>query len=250
MATRCRECHAVIHAPAALDALTMKCGYCGLEQPVPDATERQRLVIEREREARLRHEAEARDRLERDKLEREREKDQHERREKKRERRSRWLLAPFTLIPLLVGPAIIAVTVFDAPARLGCGATGGERIEQLVTQLAKQGCSVLRPIDSDYVDGTLSKLVEVKDEQCIRVIVAPGSGHRTLSVSLFASWSVPAVASVKDTAEPQLFYCATTPDTMRYEIAPGPASKGRLSHVVLTCPAPPPGKPRPKPRSH
>ena len=242
MATRCRECHAAIHAPT-LDALTITCGYCGLAQPVPDLTERQRVLAERkrleleqERERRLRAEHEARDRLEREKLEHEREKDREEKRDKKRERRNKWLFAPFTLIPLLVGPAILAVTVFDAPARLGCGATGGDRLEQIATQLAKQGCTVLRPIDSEYASDPVSKLVDVRDGQCIRVIAAGGSGHATLSIALFAPWSVPPIAKVSDSREPQLVHCATTTDPLRFVVTPGAAAKGQLSHVVLTCP--------------
>ena len=34
-------------------------------------------------------------------------------------------------------------------------------------------------------------------------------------------------------------YCAGSKDTLRYEIVPGPASKGRLSHGVLACPREP-----------
>jgi hypothetical protein len=225
MATRCRECHAAIHAPAALDALTMRCGYCGLEQPVPDRAERQRLLAEQQRIA-----------LERDRLERDRENDREQKREKTRERRTRWLLAPFTLIPLLVGPAIIAVTVFDAPARLGCGATGGDRLEQIQTQLLKQGCTVLRPIESEYASEPVSKLVDVEDGTCIRVIAAGGSGHAELALALFVSWSVPPLVKVNESSEPQLVYCATTSDPLRYVITPGPAAKGQLSHAVLTCP--------------
>jgi hypothetical protein len=230
MATRCRECHAAIHAPAELDALTMTCGYCGLAQPVPDLAERQRVLAERGRLA-----------LERDKLELEREQAREDKLDKRRERRNKWLFAPFTVIPLLVGPAIIAVTVFDAPARLGCGATGGDRLEQIIAQLAKQGCTVLRPIESEYVKDPISKLVDVQDGQCIRVIAAGGSGHSTLSIALFAPWSVPPLVKMGDSREPQLAHCATTTDPLRYVITPGPAAKGQLSHAVLTCP---PAKPK------
>src|SRR5688572_21933298 len=97
---RCRECHAAIDAPAALDALTMKCGYCGHEQPVPDLAERRRLLLDEQRETRLRQEHA-----------REREKDEREQREKNRARWWKAFTTPFALIPILIGPAIIAITV-------------------------------------------------------------------------------------------------------------------------------------------
>src|SRR5690242_12985386 len=93
--TRCRECHASIPVPAALDALTMRCTYCGLEQPVPDADARRRMLLDEQREARLRAEAEARAEEARREQDREDREEAREQEEKKRERRWRplnWLL--------------------------------------------------------------------------------------------------------------------------------------------------------------
>lgn len=230
--------------PSTLDALTMKCGYCGLEQPVPNVEERRRILLEEKREARLREEREAEAAREHRREQREAEKEQREEREKKSERRRGWIKAPFALIPFLIAPVIIGITVFDAPARLGCGASGSDRLEQIQTQLAGQGCTVLVPIASEYTDANVSKLVTVADKQCIRAIAAGGSGHNRLSLTLYAS-AGPAVAKVKDTTDPQLVYCASSADTLRLEIAPGVASKGRLSYGVLACPA---AAPKPKSR--
>ena len=243
--TRCRECHASIPVPDALDALVMHCQYCGVNQPVPDAESRRRLLLEEQREARLHAAREAE--LARENRREVRE-EQHRERDRKEAKRGRWVTWLATLIPLLVAPTIIAVTVFDAPARLGFGASGSDRLEQMQTQLTSTGCTVVSAIGSEYASSNVSKLVKV-DPQCIRVFAAGGGGHNTLSLRLFSSGGKE-VAHAKDTTDPQLTYCATAADTMRYEIKIGVASKGRLSHMVLACPDPankPPVETPPKP---
>jgi hypothetical protein len=214
--------------PAALDAVTFRCTYCGREQQVPDLEARRRLLLEEQREARLRS-------MQEQQSARELRKEQREQREAARERRGRpfrWLAG---LIPMLLAPAIIAVTVFDAPARLGFGASGSDRLDQYVTQMKSTGCTIVKSVESEYANSTVSKLVPVAANQCLRVIAAGGPGHSSLTLKLFASDGRP-VATASSTLDPRVDYCATAADTMRFELGIGPASKGRLSTVVLACP--------------
>ncbi len=223
--------------PVALDQLVMRCAYCGVEQPVPDLVDRQRLLLEQQREQRIAKQAEddrleqaAREARQEAKADRERDSD---RRDARRSRRGTWI---FSTLMMLIAPTIIAITVFDLPARLGYGASGSDRLELMKTQLIGNGCTVVSPIDSEYATGTVTKLVHV-EAQCVCVIAAGGSGHSSLSLKLFGG-NGKELAHAGDTTDPQLAYCAPAPDTLRYEIATGPASKGRLSHMVLACPAP------------
>lgn len=229
--------------PVELEAVVMRCTYCGAEQPVPDLVERQRLLLERQREVRLAEERRANEA-------REQRREAEAARDKKQNRRSRRWTWLFSLIPMLIAPTIIAITVFDAPARLGFGASGSDRLEQIQAQLQTTGCIVVSAIDSEYASGDVSKLFHVDAAQCIRAIAAGGSGHRSLALRLFGSTGTE-VAKASDTTDPQLAYCAPAADMLRLEIVVGPASKGRLSHMILACPiaedAPPP-KPKPKPK--
>jgi hypothetical protein len=227
---RCRECNALIPAPTARDALTMRCEHCGLEQPVPDADARHRRLLEEQREARLREQ-------ERRQAEREDRAEQREVREKTRERRWRPLMWLLGLIPFLIAPVIIAITVFDAPARLGFGASGNDRLEQMQLQLASTGCTVVQAITSEYASSNVSKLVGVAEKQCIRVFAAGGSGHNALGLKLFAP-DGHELAHAKSTQDPQLAHCSATGQTLRYQIEIGVVAKGRLSSMVLACPAP------------
>ncbi|MBA2540936.1 MAG: hypothetical protein H0V17_14950 [Deltaproteobacteria bacterium] len=246
---RCRECHATLSTPTAREALTIKCTYCGLEQPAPDAEQRREALFEEQREARLRAEAEQRAKehasnQEAALLERE-----AKTKEASSARRGRWMVGLFTLLSALVAPVIIAITVFDAPARLGFGASGKDRLEQIQTQLASVGCKIVHPIDSEYTSSAVSKLVGVGEGECIRAFAAGGDGHRRLAIKLFGPTGTE-LAHQAETADPQLQYCSATAQTLRFQIDVGAAAKGRLSHMVLQCPAPPPPKPRPRGKPH
>jgi hypothetical protein len=241
MSARCRECHASIPDPAP-NALTMRCPYCGLEQQAPDADARHRRMLEEQREARLRAEAEANAEAERRRQDREDRQEEREEREKRRERRWRpvtWLLS---LIPLLIATVIIAITVFDAPARLGFGASGKDRLEQIQQQLTGTGCTTLQAPEAEYASSNVSKLVGVAEQQCIRVFAAGGGGHNSLGLKLFDpegkelahAAQTPGATSM----DPQVQYCSPRGGTLRYQIEVGVVAKGRLSHMVLACPAP------------
>lgn len=236
--TRCSQCHASIPVPAALDAVTFRCEHCGLVQQVPDLPARRQMLLAEQREQRER---------EKDQREHERElrKEEREAEDRKAEQRAKPFKWVARLIPMLIAPVIIAITVFDAPARLGFGASGSDRLAQYVAQAKTQGCTVLRPIEAEYANSTVSKLISVGENQCIRAIAAGGPGHSELTLKLFASYSAAGVPS-PTTLDPQLEYCATSADTMRLEVGIGPAAKGRLSTVVLACPgakqAPTPAK--------
>jgi len=141
---------------------------------------------------------------------------------------------------------IIAVTVFDAPARLGFGASGKDRLAQMQTQLASIGCKVVHEIEAEYASSAVSELVGVGEGECIRVFAAGGTGHRTLAIKLFGPTGTQ-LAHQAITADPQLQYCSTTAQTVRFQI--DVTGKGRLSHMVMKCPAPPP-KPKLKGKPH
>ena len=231
--TRCPDCHASLVVPEDPTATTMRCGYCGSTVALADAEARRRHALELEREARLRAQAEAASA----RADRQEARAEAERRDERRERRrGRWGARLMTLIAVLAAPTIIAITVFDLPARLGFGASGADRLKQVSAQLATTGCTVLAPIRSTYATGTVSTLLSVQ-AQCVRVLAAGAGDHRTLGLRLFAA-DGKELAKAGDTLDPQLAYCAPAPTTLRYEVVVGPAAKGRLSHMVLACPAP------------
>lgn len=209
----------------------MTCAHCHASQPVPDLEARRRLLIEQQREARLAAEAravEARDARREVREERDRHHDQRE------ARRGRWGMRLMSLFAILAAPTIIAVMVFDLPARLGFGASGADRLAQVKAQLEGSGCTPLVGITSSYATGNVSRIVSVQ-QQCLRVFAAGGDGHRSLSLRLFSA-DGKEVARAGDTTDPQLAYCAAAPGMLRYEVGVSPAAKGRLSHMVLACP--------------
>src|SRR5690349_1583418 len=165
--TRCVECHASIPVPPELEATTMACPYCHRTQAVPDLEVRRRLLLDQQREARLAAEAHAAEAREARREARE----EAERRESKKEaRRGRWGMRLLTLVSILLAPTIIAITVFDLPARLGFGASGSDRLGQMKKQLVEgSGCTVVRGISSEYASSNVSKLFPVQAAQCIRV---------------------------------------------------------------------------------
>jgi hypothetical protein len=231
---KCFLCHAPVPVPAELEATVMTCSHCDAVQPVPDLEVRRRLLLEQQREQRMAEQQradEARRLREEEREERERSEDKKER------RRGRWGTRLMSLVAILAAPTIIAITVVDAPARLGCGASGSDRLGQLAGQLQGEGCTVLREAESEYASSNVSRIVKV-DKQCIRVLAAGGDGHRTLSLRLFGA-DGKQLAKAGDTTDPQLSYCAPAPASLRYEVGVGPASKGRLSHMVLSCPKAP-----------
>jgi hypothetical protein len=241
---RCRECNAVIPAPADPTALTTRCSHCGLEQPAPDADARHRRALEAQREQRLRDEAEQRKKEHEWDKERARLEDKAKRADRRSGRVGRVIGGLAALIGLLIAPVVIAITVFDAPARLGYGAAGKDRLEQMQTQLASIGCKVVHPIEAEYASSAVSKLVGVGEGECLRVFAAGGPGHTRLGLKVFSPDNKE-LAHTRETADPQLQYCSAAAQTLRFQIDTGPAAKGRLSHMVLACPAPP-AKPKPK----
>ncbi len=233
MATaRCAECHASMPVPPELEATTLRCPYCGATQAVPDLEARRRLLLEHQREARLAEQARVAEAREQRREARE----ARERRADRREaRRGRWGMRLVTLVAVLAAPTIIAVTVFDLPARLGFGASGADRLAQLQQQHAAAGCAALGAIHEQYATGSVSRLIAV-EPGCVRVLAAGGDGHRGLSLRLFDGAGAE-VARAAGTTDPQLVHCVAAATTLRYEIGVGPASRGRLSHLALACPA-------------
>lgn len=230
--TRCVECHASIPVPAELAATTMTCPYCHRNQAVPDLETRRRLLLEEQREARLAEQARAEEARE---ARREAREERERQEEQRAARKGRWGMRLITVCSVLAAPTIIAITVFDLPARLGFGASGSDRLGVMKTQLEGSGCTVLRGISSEYASSNVSRLVPVQ-AQCIRVFAAGGDGHGSLSLRLFGPDGKEVAKSGDATTDPQLRYCAKAPATLRYEIRIGPASKGRLSSMVLACP--------------
>ncbi|HUQ04526.1 MAG TPA: hypothetical protein VM261_18625 [Kofleriaceae bacterium] len=228
---KCAECHAAITLPEDLEATTMTCPYCHASQPVPDLQTRQQMLLAHKREERIAEQQRAQEARESRREARE-ERERHE--DKQEARRGRWGMRLTSLFAMLLAPTIIAVVVFDAPARLGFGDSGSGRLAQQRTLLAGQGCAPVGGISEQYATGNVSKLIPVAERQCIRVFAAGGDGHRSLSLRLFDA-DGKELTKAGDTTDPQLRYCAKAPTTVRYEVGVGPASKGRLSHMVLTC---------------
>lgn len=231
---RCGECNASSSAPADPAITTMRCPYCGAAMQVHDVEARRRFVLEQQREARLRDQQRAAEEREHRREAREAE----ERAEQRKERRSgRWGARLMTLFAVLAAPTIIAITVFDLPARLGFGDSGADRLSQLSRQLESNGCTVIAPVRSQYTTGTVSSLVTV-EPGCLRLLAAGAGDHRTLGLRLFDSDGAPLTTTKSDTLDPQLTHCTPTAATWRYEVVVGPAAKGRLSHTALHCPDP------------
>lgn len=234
---RCGECNASHPVPADPAVTSMRCPYCGAAMAVPDAEARRRDLLEQQREARLHDQQRAAEARE---VRREHREDAERQADRKQRRSGRWGARIMTLIAVLAAPTIIAITVFDLPARLGVGASGADRLDQLTTQLRSTGCITIAPVRSTYATGTLSQLVTTDAPGCLRVLAAGAGDHRTLALRLFDATGTE-VGSAKDTLDPHLTYCPpSVPATLRYEIVVGPAAKGRLSHTVLRCPAAPP----------
>lgn len=235
---RCGECNATHPAPADPAITSMRCPYCGAAMAVADVEARRRYLLEQQREARVaeQHGAHlAREARREAREEEERREQREERKEERSERRTgRWVGRVMTVIAVLAAPTIIAITVFDLPARLGFGASGADRLEQLSTQLRATGCATIAPIHSSYATGTISQLVTT-EPGCLRVLAAGAGDHRTLALRLFDA-NGKEIGKAKDTLDPQLTYCTATAGTLRYEVVVGPAAKGRLSHTVLRCP--------------
>src|SRR5689334_19119781 len=110
----------------------MRCTYCGATSPVPDLAQR-RAELERRDRAKRDAERQEDERLEREDKRRERE---EQLREGRRTRRGAIVMSIFAT---LTAPVIVSITVFDLPARLGFGASGADRLEQMKAQLAASG---------------------------------------------------------------------------------------------------------------
>lgn len=226
----CTRCHGALPAPEDQEVLSITCPYCGLVQPVPDADARHRRVLERERAdlARRAHEADV------ERARREAARDQDDRREARKSRRGARLV---TLLAMLTAPAIIAVTVFDLPARLGFGDAGEARVAQARDLLVASGCVALGAIREQYAEGPVSVTLPLEG-RCVRVVAAGGPGHGRLGLRLLDA-DGKEVARAAASSEPQLSFCPPAPVALRYEVETGVAAKGRLSHVALACPAAP-----------
>ncbi|HPH67636.1 MAG TPA: hypothetical protein PLF40_17890 [Kofleriaceae bacterium] len=222
---RCAECHANIPVPAELEARTMKCQYCGATQPVPDLLAREHALLQRKI-----LEQEERERTTRALI------DQQDRREAAVERKKsiRWgrITAIFTM---LLAPTIIAITVYDLPARLGFGDAGADRVSIVAEQLKGRGCTVLSGSKSEYATGAVTKLLPGA-KGCVRVLAAGGPNQHSLTIRIF-NGDGKEVGKSASSADPQLEYCTTTEGTLRYEVVPGMLDKGRLTHMALACPA-------------
>jgi hypothetical protein len=231
---RCAQCHASLPIPEALEARTMQCHYCGAIQGVPDLAARERALAERQRaEAHARHvEQEARHR------EQEAQRQARREAEERQERRSgvRWGRVT-TIFSMLLAPAIIGVTVFDLPARLGFGPDGKDRLAIVATQLAERGCTPLAPVAAQYTSTTITGLVK-PEGRCLRVVAAGGPDQDSLKVRIF-DLDGEEVAASKESSDPQAEHCPPTSGSLRYEVVPGMMDKGRLSHLAVACPPPP-----------
>lgn len=245
---RCNECHATVPIPEALTARTMKCGYCGAVLTVPDLAQREAAMLEQRRLELHERELMLAAQHRQHQAAREAARDRDER----KERRSSVRWGRLTAVSsMLLAPAIVSVTVFDLPARLGFGDAGAERLSQVAAQLVARGCTPVGAAESSYATGAVSRLVvapSAGQPPCLRVLAAGGPGHRSLRVRLF-DLDGKELAASGDQADPQLEECERADAALRYEVVPGVAAKGRLTHQALRCPAPPPKQPEPPRRN-
>lgn len=215
----------------------MKCGYCGAVLTVPDLAQREAAMLEQRRLALHERELEQAARERAQQAQRQAVREHHER----KERRSsvRWGRVT-TLLGMLLAPAIVSVTVFDLPARLGFGEAGADRLGQVAAQLAARGCTAVAAAESEYATGAVSRLVAAPaagQPTCLRVLAAGGPGHRALRVRLF-DLDGKELGTSGEQADPQLEECKRAAEAVRYEVVPGVAAKGRLTHQALRCPPP------------
>lgn len=223
--TRCAECHATIPVPEDFNVRVMKCQYCGNTQAVPNLVEREQLRLAQQQAefAAMQQAAEFEHAVVRDHLDR-----------KERKASIRWGRVT-TIFSMLLAPVIISVVVFDLPARLGFGAAGEDRVQQTQQLLAQRGCTVAHGPTSLYASGAVSKIVNVPNG-CLRVVAAGGPDHGSLTLKIYdADGKVRAKA--ESSADPQVEECVSAAAALRYEVQPGPASKGRLTHLAMLCPA-------------
>lgn len=243
---RCNECHATVPIPEALAARTMKCGYCGAVLTVPDLAQREAAMLEQRRLELHARELELAAQHRQQQAARQAAREHHERKEHRSSVRWGRLTA---LLGMLLAPAIVSVTVFDLPARLGFGDAGADRLGQVAAQLVARGCTPLGAAESSYATGAVSRVVaapSAAQPPCLRVLAAGGPGHRSLRVRLFDLDGKELGAS-GDQADPQLEECERAGAALRYEVVPGVAAKGRLTHQALRCPAPPAPADKPPP---
>ncbi len=225
--TTCAACNAPLALPADLAAVTLTCAYCGKTQPVPGMLERHRLLLEQTREARLleQHRADvARDQAEAVTA---------ARRDRQASRRSRWTWLR-GLVPLLLAPTIIAVVVFDAPARLGFGDAGEARLRLAIAPLRAAGCAERTPMDDLYASSPVVRAITVNAGACVHVLAAGGPHHDRLRIRLLDGTGAE-LAKTELTSDPQLQSCPR-PGALRFVVDVAPAAKGRLSLAAFTCP--------------
>jgi hypothetical protein len=232
---RCGQCHASIPVPEDLEARTMQCQYCGAVQAVPDQAARERALWERKRHEAYMYQAEQ----EAWHREQEAMREAHREHEDRKERKSgiRWGRVT-TIFSMLLAPAIISVTVFDLPARLGFGGDGSDRLNLVVQQLESRGCKAVAKPASLYTKSAVTTLAPL-ESGCLRVIAAGGPDQDSLKVKIF-DLDGKEVAVSPESSDPQLEHCPKQAGgSLRYEVLPGMMDKGRLTHVALACPAKP-----------
>ena len=216
----------------------MQCAYCGAVQAVPDLAARERALHEREHQQRLAVQQQ-----------REERRFEHQQRREEEDRKAhrssmRWGRVA-TFVSMLAAPAILSVTVFDLPARLGFGEDGSDRLKLVSEQLTQPagGCTALAPVAALYTKSTVTRLVTAPSG-CLRIFAAGGPEHDALTLRIFDGQGKE-VAKSPASRDPQLEYCpeAGQSTQLRYEVVPGMMDKGRLSHVAFGCAAKPAATP-------
>jgi hypothetical protein len=219
----CAECGARVEVPADLAVLQMVCRYCGRTHPVPDLERRRQLLSKRE-EARAASELAAI----------EREEDRAERRAEKRAERRFWTMHRLQIFAAtMIAPVVIANQLFDVPGRF-IGESGRDRLERVAAALTQAGCKPAAAPTVVYAADPVTEQVR-PEGGCIAALAASGAGHHDLELALFGP-SGAQVAKSERSLDPQLRYCPREPGLYRYEVRPGPAQKGRLTHAALICP--------------
>lgn len=185
----CQRCGASLVPPEDLALVSMGCGYCGQEQPIPNLQERVALFeLKRADEQQARMAAERRQSHVEARL------------AEKRETKSivKWVVLAvlFGVGMSVLGVVIDATTPKSTPGAAPVkkptddASTGLSRVKKMVKQRKKKGCSVVNEADVANDDLTASGM-KIPSGACVTVIVSTGVDGNDLTLQFRDDKSAP-----------------------------------------------------------